>query len=233
MTEGTSSGSEQSSSLVVRLRARRCRMSTEKGIRVAFAAGVALSSILTISPTAPALLGGASLRSSDAGSADGVSPWGWSAAPIPAPVGLIVDYGSSGAGPAQSGPEPYGNGVPVAVRTPLTDAQLLEEIPARVAASDNVDQPARRASPRKVATAEPSTGSAARVRKKAALRVSGCSQCTGQFVYTSSKRGNLFASLLSGDVFRRARLVRPGNRPIGVAQQREAPYLTVWSFRRT
>ncbi len=225
MNEGVSSGSRQLPSLVVRLRARCCRMS-KAGAR-AFATGVALSGVLTISSTAPALLEGASLGASDPGS-DGGSALRVSTASLSTPPGLIVEYDAARRDPDRSAAEPYGDVVPFAVRTPLADEQLFREAPALVVATD---QSSARAPPHKIST--PSKSRGARVRKAASPRVSGCSQCLGPIRQASPRRGNLFASLVSGDFLRNARLVRRGNRPSGVAQQQEAPRLTVWSFRRT
>jgi hypothetical protein len=226
MIEGASSGSGQLSSLAVRFRARCRRMSTA-GARAAFAAGVALSGVLTISPTAPALLEGASLRASDAGS--GASGLRVFAASFSTPPGLMVEYDAVRRDPDRSAAKPYGDGVPYAVRTPLADEQLFTKAPALVAAAP--DQSLARASPHKISNA--SKPRAARARKAASLRVSGCSRCLGPTRHASPRRGNLFASLFSGDFLRSARYVRRGNRPSGVAQQRETPRLTVWSFRRT
>jgi hypothetical protein len=237
MIERTSSGFGKLSSLVVRFWARFWRMSSGKGTRAAFATGLALSGVLTNSSTAPALLEGANLRTSDAGCDDGAGLRRFTAPP-PAPAGLIVEYRAVRGDSDPSVAEPYGDGVPFAVRSPLTDDQLFTEAPALVAASegdaDDFSRSSANASRHKVwRPAKARAASAARFRKSASLQVTGCSRCARPIVIASPRRANLFASPFLENVFRNARFVRRGNRPTGVAQQRVAPRLTAWSFRRT
>ena len=237
MIEEASSGLRQLSSLVVRRWARCRRMSKGKLTRSAFAAGLALSGVLTISSTAPALLEGASPRASGDVSDDGRDLRGF-AARVPTPAGLIVEYGAVRDDPDRSAAKPYGEGVPFAVRSPLADDQLFTEAPALLARSDgdadDFYKSSGNASRRGVSRSAKSRAvSSARVRKTASLRVAGCSRCAGPIVPAPSRRPHLFVSLFLRDVFRNVRFVRREKQSTGIVRQREAPRLTAWSFQPT
>ncbi len=195
---------------------------------IAFATGAALSGVLMTSSTAPALLDGGSPKALQT-RAEGFG------AHFPAPAGMVVDYSAFRDAPDRSADVSDGNDIPPAVRTPIPDDQLLGQAPALVAASEEPisQQPSGNPAPRKTSTPAKSPGASAfHGRKVASRQVTGCSRCAAPSAHSSPRRANLIASLFSGDLFR-ARFVRRANRPAGVAQQREAPRLTAWSFRRT
>jgi hypothetical protein len=223
------------SSLAVRGPARCWRRTTEKATRAAFAAGLGLSGVLTTSSTAPALLEAGSLRASDAGTVAGAGLRLSMASP-PMPEGLIVEYRPVRGAPEPSADEPYGDGVPIAVRTPISDHRLFTATPAAASNGDADDSIRRSGTPsrRKVSNSARSPAvPKTRGRKAASPWVTGCSRCTGPAGHAPHGSANLFASLFLKDIFLSGRPIRRENRPSGAAQQRTAPHLTVWFFQRT
>ena len=219
------------SSLAVHGRQRCWRTSTGRATRAAFAAGLGLSGVLTISSTAPALLEGGSPKASDAGAGLRLSM-----ASPPMPAGLIVEYRPDRGAPESSAAESFGDGVPIAVRTPISDHQLFPAAPAAASDGDADDsiRPSGTPSRRKVSNPARSPAvSQARGHGAASLRVTGCSRCPGPVGHAPPGPANLFASLFLKDIFRSGRPIRRENRPTGAAQRRAAPHLTVWFFQRT
>jgi hypothetical protein len=118
--------------------------------------------------------------------------------------------------------------VPWAVRSQLVDSRLFEErLPVSRESPAKQTRPARVSAPAKLSRAF-----ASRAPESPAWRPAGCSRCAGQIGRSSPRRAKSLAFVFPLDFLRHARSVRRERLPSGIARQREAPQVAVWSIRR-
>jgi hypothetical protein len=175
---------------------------SRKGARGAFILGFVVYGVLWSAPTAPAMFEAAAPTL--LAQTSPVDTQSASAAPFPAPEGLVVQYGVFR---GEAGRSPF---EPSAVRSATLDDRLIREGALIAASSRDLDN----AHPSAANLAGPRAQAPARARAHAApAQVAGCARCWGAGVRTPSRRTNLLAFLFSGDLFRSGRRVRRADRP--------------------